>query len=214
MVNPERVGVDFDFDIASPLGTTASAPTFLASDPPMLDLLAGCLIILAVSACVAWATWRFARRASKRTILVAVLVAGAAALAYAFFLHGELALARWIPSSAAIVLTNAIPIGLAVLIGAVAANCNIPAWRRVVLVVLLAGLGVFALVHPLDCERRLPSNQPRELQRRRGRHAPSPSRHRSHGGRTGRPLPDWESDAVAGPVSRAAAQDDGDGLGR
>jgi hypothetical protein len=70
----------------------------------------------------------------------------ASILLFALWFHGTLSVARLLPLSNAIVLGNWIPLGAALVSGAVVGQRGLPPWRRALLAIMLVSLGWYTLL--------------------------------------------------------------------
>jgi hypothetical protein len=96
----------------------------------MWDIVAGTLIVAAVSLLLFLCGFAIARRGSKAADAWLALAAVAFILWFALAVHGTLRMASLLPFSAAIVLGNWIPPAAAFLAGIIGGQEAIPLWRR------------------------------------------------------------------------------------
>lgn len=113
------------------------------------DLIVGAALILILALMMFCCAVVLSRRAGHG-VVVSVVVGTIALLGvFLLCLHGRLALARLLPFSNVIVVGNWVPVGVGVLAGIALGNRRAQRWRRVVLFVVLVGLGLFSLFRPL-----------------------------------------------------------------
>jgi len=113
------------------------------------DLVLGVILLGLVSGTLLWCGWFVACRTPRWLTGVIALVTLALTLAFGLTLHGRLSLARFFPSSNAIVVGNWIPLGAALLLGIVAREPTIPRWRRMAVTGMLATLAWYTVAYDL-----------------------------------------------------------------
>jgi len=114
----------------------------------MMDLIFGALILLAASALACAFGMSVAGRASNLAYGLFVLGVVAATFAFALLMHGRLVMARWLPFSNVLITGNWIPIGAAVLVGALLGRSSTPIWRRAFFSLCLAVAATYAVIQP------------------------------------------------------------------
>lgn len=112
----------------------------------MGDIAAGVLIVASLSLACGCIGTSIARRCSARVANGVGLGLVLMVLAYAILLHGRLVLARVLPVSNVIVLSNLIPLGAAALTGIVLGRRSIPLWRRTTVGLMLTGLAWYTVL--------------------------------------------------------------------
>ncbi len=128
----------------------------------MWDLAIAAAALTALSAAALLAGRYVAARWSRRATCGLSTVVLAALLVFVFRFHGTLHMARLVPFSGAVVLTNWIPLGGAFFAGVTLGQKNSPRWRRrflaslVLLVSIYSVLGCFQGLLPL----KPPAKQP------------------------------------------------------
>ncbi len=125
---------------------TGCLPFFVVPGWAVSDLLAGALLILAVSAGLFGLGFRVGRRRSKRLALAAAAATVGFLLWFALVVHGTLRVAQILPLSNAIMLGNWIPPGAGFLAGIVAGRSGIPWWRRSAFALILLSLAGYSVL--------------------------------------------------------------------
>ena len=112
----------------------------------MWDLIIAAVILAAVSLALFFGACVATRRLSPRSSAILAVVAVMFLLGFGAFAHGKLLVASVLPFSAAIILGNGLVPGVAVLAGIVVGQRRIPVWRRGLLTIALAGIGLASVV--------------------------------------------------------------------
>ncbi len=115
----------------------------------MTDLILGTIVLylIAVSlfAASAWLSSRISNLGRTLSAGIALLLT----VCFTIFLYGRLVMAQILPLSSVIIVGNWIPLGLAWLAGVIWGFKKIPAWRRITVDLILAGVALYALLLPL-----------------------------------------------------------------
>lgn len=109
------------------------------------DLAAGVTMLAAGAFILFFVTHRILCVLPRWAVLSAAGVILSITCYFAICWHGQLGLAHWMPYSNAIVLTNWLPLGAAMLSALVASQAAIPVWRRITIGVLVTTISWYTV---------------------------------------------------------------------
>lgn len=119
----------------------------------MWDLAAGLVLVACLSLVCFLIGISIAHRCSAVVANCTVFGTSLVVLLYGLLLHGRLLLARLLPASNVIIVSNLFPLGAAALAGIVAGRRAIPRWRRTAIGLILAVLGWYTVFSDLAGSR-------------------------------------------------------------
>jgi len=115
----------------------------------MTDLYLGAAVISILSGVLATLSGWIASKSNNVVNGLFILAIVLLTILFGVYLHGHPWLAKALPFSNVIIVGNWLPLGIAIIAGAIAGRKSIPTWRRAPWCFLLVLLAGYAMAHPL-----------------------------------------------------------------